>query len=276
MPRIIWLASYPKSGNTWLRALLANYVLDRQEPISINELRSFTLSDTRPRFFDGLTDKALTDLTEQEVRSLRSAAQRRLADARPHDHFVKTHSQLCQYEGETLIEPAVTAGAIYVVRDPRDLVVSYAAHFGVDLDEAIRRIADEGNMTMAGEFKMTTYLGRWDHHVDSWCLQREIPVCMVRYEDLSREPEQAFGKVLATLGMPVTEERLKRAVRNSAFETMSKEEEKEGFVERPPHMERFFRSGKTGEGEKQLSDAQRHRIEEAFRPVMTRFGYLAS
>lgn len=257
-----------------MRALLANYILDHDEPISINELRGFTLSDTRPRFFDGLTEKPLTSLTIEEVRALRPEAQRRLAAARDHDHFVKTHSQLAEYGGVPLINTAVTAGAIYILRDPRDMILSYAAHFGVDVDEAIDRIASDQNMTTAGDFEMSTILGRWDRHVVSWTDQNVIPVCAVRYEDLHRDTEAAFGSILKTLGMPVSADRLAKAVRNSAFETLSREESKDGFIERPPHMERFFRSGKPGGGVTGLTAAQRTRIETDHGAVMTRFGYL--
>ena len=257
-----------------MRALLANYILDQDAPVSINELRGFTLSDTRPRFFDGLTDKSLTALTAAEVRALRPQAQRLLAAARDHDHFVKTHSQLAEYDGVPLINPAVTAGAIYILRDPRDMVISYAAHFGISLDEAIDLIAQDQNMTTAGDFEMSTILGRWDRHVDSWTNQNVIPVCTVRYEDLHRDTQKVFGSILKTLGIPVSVDRLAKAVRNSAFETLSREESSDGFIERPPHMERFFRSGKPGGGETGLTAAQRTRIETDHAAVMQRFGYL--
>ena len=275
MARIIWLASYPKSGNTWMRALLANYILDRDNPISINDLRGFTLSDTRPRFFDGLTDKPLTELTIEEVRALRPEAQRRLADARDHDHFVKTHSQLADYGGVPLINPAVTAGAIYILRDPRDMILSYAAHFGISVDEAIGQIALDDNITTAGDFEMSTILGRWDRHVESWTNQSTIPVCTVRYEDLHRDTPATFSAILKTLGISVSADRLAKAVRNSAFETLSREESRDGFIERPPHMERFFRSGKPGGGASELTASQRTRIEADHAPVMKRFGYLS-
>ncbi|UUX49927.1 sulfotransferase domain-containing protein [Nisaea acidiphila] len=273
MSRIIWLASYPKSGNTWVRALLANYVLDRDNPVSINDLRGFTLSDTRPRYYDGLLDRPLPDLSESEIRALRPLALRQLADARPHDHFVKTHSQYTEFEGINLIEPEVTAGAIYIVRDPRDVAVSFAAHFGLAVDDAIERMADAGNLTTAGDFRMTTFLGSWDAHVASWTNQDEVPVCLVRYEDLLRAPEETFGKMLKVLGLPHAQDRISRAVANSAFETMKREERRDGFVERPPHMERFFRAGTAGGWRGVLTDAQIKQIERKFAPAMRQLGY---
>lgn len=256
-----------------MRALLANYVLDRDNPVSINELRGFTLSDTRPRFYDGLTDRPLTALSAEEVRALRPQALRRLAGARPHDHFVKTHSQLGDYGGVSLIDPAVSAGAIYIVRDPRDMITSYAAHFGIGIDDAIGQVSDTENMTMATDFSMTTYLGRWDLHVESWAGQDKVPVCVVRYEDLVKNPEGVFGLVLRTLGHPVSEERLSRAVRSSSFETMRREEARDGFIERPPHMESFFRAGRAGGWKAELSGEQVSRIEQHFGATMLRYGY---
>jgi len=129
---------------------------------------------------------------------------------------------------------------------------------------------------MAADFGMTTYLGRWDTHVGSWGGQDSVPVCTIRYEDLVRNPEGVFGSVLRIFGHPVSEERLSRAVRNSSFEIMRREEVRDGFVERPPHMphmESFFRPGQAGGWKAELSDAQAARIERQFGAIMKQYGY---
>ena len=275
MPKLIWLASYPKSGNTWMRAFLANYVLDASEPVPIGDLRAFSLSDVRPRFYAAALDKPVQEMTAEESVALRPEAQRHLAEARDHDHFVKTHSRQGMLNGTPLIERSVSAGAIYIVRNPVDIVPSYASHLGVSPDAAIEVLADPDYSTVEADVEILTHIGRWDAHVQSWLEgSGTLPVCVVRYEDLRKDPLRAFGQVLQTLGIPLDPARLDRAVRHSSFEELSRQEEKEGFSERPPHMKSFFRSGRSGEGGEVLSPMQIERIAGEFGATMRKLGYL--
>ncbi|UUX49928.1 sulfotransferase domain-containing protein [Nisaea acidiphila] len=275
MPKIIWLASYPKSGNTWMRAFLANYLLNTAEPVPIGDLRAFSLSDVRPRFYDEVFEGDVRKMTAEQSVRLRPDAQRCLAEAREHDHFVKTHSRQGMLNGTPLIERSVSAGAIYIVRNPFDIVPSYASHLGVEPDQAIDVMADPDHATVEADVQIMTALGRWDAHVESWMDdQSTLPVCLVRYEDLRAVPEQAFGRVIQTLGLPFDTNRLARAIRHCSFEELSRQEEEGGFSERPPHMERFFRAGRSGEGAEELSSLQRQRLVSEFGAVMRKLGYL--
>jgi sulfotransferase family protein len=275
MPRIIWLASYPKSGNTWMRAFLANYLIGQQGPVSIEDLRAFSLSDVRPRFYAEFLAKSVQDMTAEESVVLRPQAQRRLAAAREHDHFVKTHSRFGMLNGTPLIERSVSAGAVYIIRNPADIVPSFASHMGVSTDATIEIMADRDHATVEADVQILTHIGRWGDHAESWIDgSHSLPVCVVRYEDLYANPEKAFGQVLKVLGLPFNSERLTRSIRHSSFEELRRQEEEKGFSERPPHMQRFFRTGGSGEGQRSLSEQQLARLARDHGPVMKRFGYL--
>ncbi|WP_226886474.1 sulfotransferase domain-containing protein [Nisaea nitritireducens] len=275
MSRIIWLASYPKSGNTWMRALLANYLIGQEEPFAIEDLRAFSLSDVRPRFYAEVLTKPVQEMTAEESVTVRPQAQQRLAAARGHDHFVKTHSRFGMLNGTHLIDRSVSAGAVYIIRNPADIVPSYASHMGVATDAAIEIMADRDHATVEADVQILTPIGRWGDHAESWIDgSHSLPVCVVRYEDLYADPEKAFGQVLKVLGLPFDRERLARSIRHSSFEELSRQEKEKGFSERPPHMQRFFRSGGSGEGQQALSEGQLARLVRDHGPVMKRFGYL--
>ena len=272
MSRIIWLASYPKSGNTWIRALLANYIMNREEPVKLAELNDFTLSDTIQGFYTKVTGKPIEKITLEESVAIRPTVLRLIANSKPHDHFVKTHTQPAFPNGAQLIDPSVSLGAIYIVRNPCDLVFSYAEHFGMSVDLAIRDLGDAENTTVSPHDQIVSYLGSWSGHVTSWT-GGSIPVCLVRYEDLLEKPEEAFGAVLRTLNIPIEEERLARAVRHASFKSLSSLEKADGFAERSPHAGRFFRSGTAGEGTQKLSKRQLKQIVRDHGAMMEKFGY---
>lgn len=273
MGKIIWIASFPKSGNTWMRALLANYIMDRMEPFPIDELRAFTLSDTRPRFFQDAAGRPVQELTKEETVKLRRKAQELIASSKPHDHFVKTHSQNTMWAGEPLINHDVSKAAIYLVRNPLDLVSSYAPHLGISINEAIDRMANDGNASLEVNYKVFTFIGSWEQHVSSWLNNGSIPRLVVKYEDLLDDPHTEFSKVLNALGLAIQEERLSRAIKFSSFKELSNQEEAYGFGERPPHTDRFFRKGVSETWRDLLSPEQVERIKTKQGRVMTQLGY---
>jgi hypothetical protein len=274
MGKIIWIASYPKSGNTWMRAFLANYILDRQEPLPINDLGAFTLSDTRPRFYQEAAGRPISQIDEAASVKLRARTQELIAAARPHDHFVKTHSLNGVHQGLALINRAVTKGAICITRNPLDLVSSYAAHFAMTVDQAINVMENPSNSIIDAKHRIFTLLGRWSDHVRSWRDTEGFPLVMVRYEDLLEQPALTFRRVLETLGSTITPDRLERAVRFSSFSELSDQERRGGFSERPPHSESFFRQGISESWRTTLSQSQVERLSNAHGDVMHELGYL--
>jgi hypothetical protein len=273
MGKIIWIASYPKSGNTWMRAFLANYVLDRTEPLKINELGAFSLSDTRPRFYQEAAGRPISEIDEAASVEFRARAQELIAAARPHDHFVKTHCLNGLHRGIPLINRTVTKGAVCITRNPMDLVSSYATHFNMTIDQSINAMSNPGNSTIDAEHRIFTLLGRWDDHVTSWRDTEDFPLILVRYEDLLAKPRPTFRHIVQALGLPASDDRLDRAIRFSSFQELSDQESREGFFERPPHSDRFFRQGTAGSWKHTLSAAQVERLSNSFGDAMRDLGY---
>ena len=116
MSGILWLASYPKSGNTWVRTFLANLFFNLPGPLDINELGRFTVSDQRVGEYEAMTGRPYAQIDDEEVNRLRPEAQRMIAASRPETVLCKTHSRIAVLKGAPTVEPSVTAGAVYVVR----------------------------------------------------------------------------------------------------------------------------------------------------------------
>ena len=131
MGAIVWLASYPKSGNTWMRAFLHNLLRNPAQPVHINELDRFSLGDSHRSWYAEVSKTPLEQLSDAEIIALKPAAHRRMTQAFPDSVFVKTHNRLGLAYGHPLISLDCTAGAIYVLRNPLDVVVSMAHHYVV-------------------------------------------------------------------------------------------------------------------------------------------------
>ena len=273
MSSIIWMASYPKSGNTWVRAFLQNYLADTDQPADINALDKYFADESKPNWYQPLVDGPLDDLSLKQVCELRPAVQKNIAESRAGSVFVKTHNILGAYNDLPLHEMSVTAGAVYVVRNPLDVVLSLADHFGLSIDDAIEFM----NSTMTGsptdEANVASVLSSWSDHVTSWTASSDS-ICVLRYEDLLAKPEKGFNDLVKFLGLTRDRRRLKRAIRFCSFAELRKQEKRQGFIERSPNSRRFFRSGKKNQWRTELNQDQIAKVIEAHRGEMQRFKYL--
>ena len=291
MTRSFWLASYPKSGNTWLRMLIANLsATDR--PADINDLpeRGGIASARGPFDYLTLIDSGL--LTHDEVDALRPRVYEELARGAEDDEydappelppvrFIKVHdAYTLTPAGEPLLAGAHgAAGAVVVVRDPRDVAPSLAHHSRISVDEAIARMKNnkDGFCVSAdrqhNQFRQKL-LG-WDRHIASWLDQSDIPVLLVRYEDMQADAARELQRVLAFAGRPASEEEIARAVAFAGFQQLRGQELDKGFREapRPYAGGGFFRRGEAGGWRDELDSEQAARIEAAHAPMMRRLGY---
>jgi hypothetical protein len=275
MPGILWLASYPKSGNTWLRAFLANLFRNPPRPIPIDELPQHAIGDNFLIHYEQYTGRPRADLSDEELNALRPKVHDWIAEARADTVLMKTHNILGKVGDVPLITPSATAGAVYVVRNPLDLAVSYASHYQVSIDRAIELLGDTDNVLPPTEDQLPQYLSTWSRHVLTWIDAPGLKVHVMRYEDMHAEPFKAFGGLVAFLGLPKDMPRLKKALEFSRFEELSAQEEGGGFIEaRPDRKARFFREGKVGGWRDVLTEAQVAQIVADHGPVMRRLEYL--
>lgn len=274
MGGIIWLASYPKSGNTWLRAFLHNLMRNATQPIEPNRLNELTLGDGQERFFLPHTGgRPTVDLPLEEIARLRSAVQRSLAGSSADSVFVKTHNWLGADHGVPCIDMRYTAGAIYVVRNPLDVAPSLADHFGLTIDQAIAQMADPQARTANLPHRVPDVMSSWSNHVRSWTQEANPRLHVMRYEDMLAKPRPTFAKLVGFLGLPANRDRIDRAIRFSSFDTLRRLETAKGFVERSSHSQRFFRQGQAGQWQTALSGDQVERIGQQHQTQMSRFGY---
>ena len=277
MTGILWLASYPKSGNTWLRAFLANYVRDGDTPVPINELYHFNFGDDILLYHTWMTGRSAGSFTDDEVWRLRPDVHRYLAGLMPETTLIKTHNVIgVQDDGTPLITPDVTDGAIYVVRHPLDVAVSFAHHYRTSYDDAVDQLCRENNILpgVPGE-KLPSIIGSWRQHVGSWTRAPGLMRHVMRYEDMLTKPGPTFRQLVEFLGMPVDGKRVAKAVRFSRFDRLTSQEQREGFNEaRPDQATSFFRKGQASQWREVLTADQVDRLVEANRDIMAEFGYL--
>lgn len=273
MSGIIWLASYPKSGNTWLRIFLANLLRDDEGPLHINDL-SLPVAANR-QIFDDAAGVEASDLTEEEIARYRPRVFRCLAATSMSTVFLKTHDAYTILPGgEPLIPTDVSIGAIYIVRNPLDVAISFAHHSGATLDRVITVMAEDHAFTYDPPTRnLSQRLLSWNGHVLSWVDDTPFPVHVVRYEDMLDQPLETFRGIASFCRLPCDSARVARAVRHSSFDRLRGQERASGFIERPQSASMFFREGKANVWRDVLSPSQVDRILGDHGAVMRRFGY---
>ena len=189
-------------------------------------------------------------------------------------NFVKTHNSRTRAFGAGLVPPELTRSAIYILRNPLDVALSYARHYGMTAEAAAEAIGRPDNVIAPSSGTVIQFLGSWSAHVLSWTRCRDFPVLVLRYEDIEADPEREFARVLAHIGATADPERIARAVAFSSFDELRRQEDAAGFIERSPTSDRFFHSGRSGAWHDLLPAPVAARIRADHGPVMREFGYL--
>jgi len=278
MSGIIWLASYPKSGNTWMRLALAS-VRAGGAGVDINRIGEAedTISASR-RHFDTVLDIDSADLTAAEILAMRAEVYRRVASTLRSPALWKTHEACITDPSGTPIFPAeATVGAVYMVRDPRDVVVSLASHAGLTIDDTIAFMGEAGRTvskaTRSLPMQLAQQIGSWSENVESWLDRGPCPPIVVRYEEMRRDMASVLHRVTAAIALPAPPSAIAAAVDATDFTVLRAQEAQVGFSEVPTPGRQFFRSGTVGGWQSTLSAAQRARIERDHGQVMARLGY---
>jgi len=199
-------------------------------------------------------------------------AQQDVARDHPGPIFVKTHWPLGKLSGYNTVDLSVSAGAIYVVRNPLDLTVSLSSFLGKSIDATIELMADPTmGLNNALAFELW---GSWTQNVSSWIGSSSI--CIVKYEDLLNEPEVWFGAVMKyAFDPPPTSDQVSAAVAQTAFGRLKAEDNGVGYSKaRVPSGGSFFREGRSGEWREKLTSAQVDRVVANHGDVMRHLSYL--
>ena len=271
---IIWLASYPKSGNTWLRALFSTYYYS----LNNNPFENLRLIQKFPNIsqFQDLVDINLLKKDKTEISKHWITAQERI-NLQNKTTFLKTHNFAGTINGNQFSNNNNTLGVIYIVRDPRSVAVSMAYHDNSTFEKSINNLLDTKRIVTDSQF-ISEFRTSWKIHYLSWT-KLPIPKMIVKYEDLILDTHDTFKKVLEFvkkfIAIEINEEKIKKIIEICKFENLSKLENKLGFneIEKKENIN-FFRSGKIDDWKEKLNKTEIEKIEKIFNDEMIELKYL--
>lgn len=273
---IIWLASYPKSGNTWFRSFLT--ALINQGEIDINKMETDGIFSAK-EYIESILDVCTDDLRPREFESLRKIAFVHKVQEAKKDLFVKIHDAYTysRWDGLPLIPNSGSRLVLYLVRNPLDVLLSLANHTGLNLEDTIDKFmnCEEGAFDKKGKTAQQYYqlMGTWAMHVASWMNQKNIPVHIIRYEDMKCKPFETFKEAVFQMQLDYSDEAILKAIEACDFNKLKKQEENKGFKERATPSSAFFFKGETGRWKKELTKEQIQKIMTVNESMMKRLGY---
>ena len=282
---IIWIASYPKSGNTWVRSLLSSYLYSEDGSFHfdlLNNILKFPSKKYLEYFIKDFSD--IKKVSEYWI-----ASQERINLYNENKNiFLKTHSALCTLEKNPFTNKQNTQAVIYIVRDPRNVITSVGNHYFMNIEESYNFMIDKnriltGDKWGGDDFGISEILGSWSQHYKSWKNIKFAPVLNIKYENLINDTEKSLIEIINFLqkftNIKINNKKISKTVESCNFENLQKMEKKEGFVE-AAHSEKsnktvsFFHLGKKNNWENLLNQEMEKKIREAFHDEMKELKYI--
>ena len=268
---ILWLASYPKSGNTWIRLLLANYLYPETNNIFENLIKI-------PRFpnikqFSGIVNLDNLDHRTEIIKYFIDAQDK--INLNNETNIIKTHNCGCAINDYEFTNDQNTCGFIYIVRDPRSVAVSYAHHTKISLEKSVNNIISEKYIGINDE-KLVEFRSSWRINYLSW-IKAPYPKLIIKYEDMLNDTVGSFKKILEFVNkfkrIEINMEKIKKTVELCQFNNLKSQENKFGFKE-DTFKVGFFRKGIEDEWKTKLNDEQAKKIELFFNKEMKELKYI--
>jgi len=276
---IIWLASYPKSGNTWVRLFLNSLLFTSDASVDINTIKIEQFPSRK--YFVGIT-KNVDDVTEF-MKSCNDAQSNLNLDKKL--KFFKTHNAFWRTGTYSFTDATNTLGIIHIIRDPRNVITSIKNHYNYDdYEKALKFIKDEKNMIgikgSTKEMDLPTLISSWKVHFNSWRNLTKLrnSYLLIKYEDLIKDPFPEFKKVTNFISkiskLKFDEKNIIKSVENTNFNSLKEQEKIKGFNEAPNNTNKFFNLGPNNDWKKLLRTEIREDIEKNFQKEMIELGYL--
>ena len=276
---IIWLASYPKSGNTWVRSFLSS-LMDREDGLANLNSMSIPQYPLRTHFrglvneFDNIKLLSKKWISSQDFLNLDNKIK-----------FFKTHNGLWKIGQHRFTDKENTLGVIHIVRDPRNVVTSIKNHYNYrTYEEALNFIKDEnkilGKIGSKKEEDLPTIVSSWKLHYKSWKNLGGLKskYVLIKYEDLIKDPVREFTKITSFIEkiseFKFNEKNILKAIENTRFDNLKKQEELNGFKESPKNSIKFFYLGAKNDWQNILDKKTKDDIEISFKNEMQDLGYL--
>ena len=285
---IIWIASYPKSGNTWIRSLLCAYLFSKDGKFNFNLLKNIE------QFASINLPTDSTDDLDYLLRVFKNwIPSQKIINKDKKIRLLKTHNALCTINGNKFTDAFNTMAAIYIVRDPRNLITSLSHHYEIDSKEAFDFLSNKRktifplHFTESNKVKKTlhdvNFLGDWSGHYQSWKNIGFCPVKIIRYEDILSDTHAVFISILEFLSkflkLKIEKKKIDKSLYSTSFKILSQTETEQGFVEsmisdKTKKKIKFFNLGKKNDWKKLLDHETIQKIENAFKNEMHELNYL--
>ena len=278
---IIWIASYPKCGNTWVRSLLSAYYFSKDGEFNFDLLKNI-------KQFPSI------DFFQKKIDSIEEASanwipiQKKIKETKK-VYFLKTHNVFGSYKGNNFTSPEYTLGVINIVRDPRNVITSLMNHFSIKEEEAFKLISNENrnlrDRNDQDNYATYSFISSWNNNYNSWKFTKNINKILIKYEDLENDIEKSFTKIIEFTNKIMRKDnkinikKLKKSIETTKFDLLKKKEEKEGFNEAIYSSDNgktnsFFNLGKNNDYKKLLKKETVQSIEDIFEKEMKELGYL--
>tara|TARA_B110000196_G_scaffold87231_1_gene75648 strand:- start:255 stop:1106 length:852 start_codon:yes stop_codon:yes gene_type:complete len=276
---IIWVASYPKSGNTLLRAILSSLLASEDGTFDNNKL-SLIPNFPQKRFFEDLTNERANI---KEVSQFWIKAQDKINKNRKL-RFLKTHNANSCINKNYFTNSKNTIGAIYIVRDPRDVLISAARHYDLPIKKTIELMFDEYAHTLPRknfEHEMVTFLGWWSYNYNSW-INMGHNTLLLKYEDLISNKEKEILKIIKFINhfipLKIDKKKIKNCIKTTSFKNMANKEEeglfRENAISQNNEKIKFFNRGSSGTWQDILDNTLAQKIESKFKKEMKKLNYI--
>jgi len=282
---IFWIASYPKSGNTWIRTLISSYYYTEDGIFKESKIHNIDQFPQKKYFKDFKYDKTIVNDTAR----LWLKAQKKI-NLDKKLRFFKTHNAFGNLNGNPFTDNTNSIGAIYVVRDPRNVITSLKNHYELNDNQAYSWMINENNYLYdTHNFKEDGYsdfqfISSWSTNYKSWKVQKKIPIKIIKYEDLLNETYLIFKDLINFINMlvnnseQINKDKLKKVIDSTLFDKLRKEEQDKGFTESVLSRDGkrkipFFNLGPKNDWNKILNIKMVKKIEEVFAESMKDLSY---
>ncbi len=277
---IFWIASYPKSGNTYLRSFISSYYFSKKGKFDFNLLLNILQFPS-------------TKFTKRNLYSDLEASQNWIFNQNQFFggekiNFVKTHNSLCEFKGNKFTTNDQTLGAIYIVRDPRNIITSLTHHYSLSYENAYDKLMDDNSnlleKTSDNDHSNFTFLGSWANHYKSWKNYKDFEILFIKYEDLEKEKYDTFKKIILFINNilkknnKIDEKKLLNSINSTNFNNLKNKEMNEGFEEsvyskQTGEKKRFFNLGFNNRWEKILPKHILNKLNHNLQNELNELGY---
>jgi len=282
---IFWIASYPKSGNTWLRALISAYYYSKDGVFNQNILKNIGQFPEK-KYLTGFdhNQKEVGDTARFWIK-----AQEKINEDKKL-RFFKTHNIFGEVNNCKFSNKQNSAGCIYIVRDPRNVITSIKNHYELDDVKALKWMTNSKKFIYDVErvrqygYSDFQFISSWSTNYKSWKVQKEIPIKIIRYEDLLKETYVVFKDIIEFINNTlrikekINKDKLKKSVGSTFFDKLKNDEKNNGFVEAVPskiNKEKipFFNLGPDNDWKKILDKDQQIKLNDMFEEDLIELGY---